>query len=80
MNKQAEIGIKNYLTNTYIKSAEQLASDSQTVRVGAIYALEKLAYHNKDYHKHSNFNLLGLIKKEYDFTGINITNTIFGNE
>ena len=42
MNKQAKIGIKNYLTNTCIKFVEQLANDSQTFRLGMILALEKL--------------------------------------
>ncbi|SHG34662.1 Uncharacterized protein YjbI, contains pentapeptide repeats [Streptoalloteichus hindustanus] len=53
------------ITELYTKAAEQLGSDKHTVRLAALYALERLAQHNPE-HRQTTVNLLcGYLRTPY---------------
>ena len=48
--RNSVIASKNHLTDTYTKAIDQLGHTDESCRIGGLYALEKIALHNIDYH------------------------------
>jgi uncharacterized protein YjbI with pentapeptide repeats len=49
-HKQAKIAAENHLAETYTKAIDQIGDDKETIQLGGLYALEKMARTNRQYH------------------------------
>jgi uncharacterized protein YjbI with pentapeptide repeats len=50
IRKQAGISADNHLAETYTKAIDQIGDDNDAIKLGGLYALEKIALSNQEYH------------------------------
>ena len=51
VQEQTQINADNHLAETYTKAIDQIGDDKQAIQLGGLYALEKIAQKNPDYHR-----------------------------
>lgn len=49
-HKQGQIAADNHLAETYTKAIDQIGEDKEAIQLGGLYALEKIALKNHEYH------------------------------
>jgi len=49
-HKQAKIATDNHLAETYTKAIDQIGNEKEAIQLGGLYALEKIARNNRQYH------------------------------